>query len=216
MMSRSEFSKRWADSSFVEASASLLNRVFAEKTAVINVDLRGIVVGLDDAMPALVRSDFQDVEFQEVDLSFGKFSCAFSRGVFKDCHFDGVDFDTCRFKDAKFFGCSFEKVQLESPILDDAEFVDCVFLGTVIRGRGYNEYGGRRVRFERCRFQGSRFQNLQLRGAKFIDCEFGEARFKKCLLAGVSITGSGLAVEQLDDCEISQTTINGTQISPNR
>lgn len=162
-MSRSEFSRRWSDSSFVEASAGLLSRVFAEKTAVVDADLRGIVVGLDGAMPAILHSDFQGVEFRQVDASFGKFSCSFGRGVFRDCRFDSATFDTCRFKNAKVFGCSFEKAQFESPILDDAEFVDCSFLSAVIRGRGYNEYGGRRVRFERCRFQGSRFQNLQLR-----------------------------------------------------
>ncbi len=208
-MSRSEFSRRWSNSSFVEASTELLSRVFAEKTAVVDADLRGIVVGLDGAIPALLHSDFQGVEFRQVDASFGKFSCSFGRGVFTECPFDSAAFDTCRFKDARFFGCSFEKAQFESPVLDDAQFVDCSFLGAVLRGRGYNEYGGRRVRFERCRFPGVRFQNLQLRGAKLIDCEFGEAKFKKCLLVGVTITGSGLTSEQFDECEMSQTTING-------
>ncbi|NQT12900.1 MAG: pentapeptide repeat-containing protein [Planctomycetes bacterium] len=211
-MTRSELSRRWSDSSFVEGSSALLNEVFVEKTAVVNADLRGIIVGLDGAMPALLHSDFQDVDVRELDASFGEFSCSFVRGVFRDCRFDGVKFDTCRFKDAKFYGCSLERARLESPVLDDAEFVDCLLPGAAIRGRGCNEYGGRRVRFERCRFQGSRFQNLQLRGTRFIDCVFDGAGFKKCLLAGVTITGSGLTREQLEDCEISQTTIDGAPL----
>lgn len=209
-----EFSRRWSSPSFVEAAAGLLGRLVTKKAVISNADLRGIVVGLDGAVPALLYGDLLDVEFREVDASFGKFACPFSNGVFKDCRFNSAIFDTCLFKNAKFYGCSFENAQFGSPFLNDAHFVECSFLRTIMGARGYKEYGGRRVYFEQCGFQESRLENLQLRATKFIDCEFDGAKFEGCLLAGVTVTGTGLTGKQLVDCEVSQTTINNVRPLP--
>lgn len=211
-MSRSEYVARWSDASFVKASAELLNQVFSEKAEVVDADLRGIIVGLDGAMPALVYGNLYQVNLRRVDASDAQFSCSFNDSVFTECRFDRAAFDTCRFKHARFFGCSFEKADLDSPFLDDAEFVECRFPGTLLRGRNYREYGGRRVRFERCQFQGSRFKNVQFRAARFVDCQFEKVKLVKCLLAGTAISGSGLTKEDFGACEIIGTTINGVPL----
>src|SRR5712691_7602312 len=106
-MESAEYSMRWSDPNFLSATENSLRSLFVMRKAVQNLDLRGVVVGLDGALAPLLNADFQDTNLQNVDLSHGKFSCAFSRASFQQSGFQESLFDTCRFKSARFHTCLF-------------------------------------------------------------------------------------------------------------
>ena len=208
-MNRKRFEARWADAHFVEQAANCLQSVFIGKTLDANADMRGLVVGLDGAIESLLHSDLQDTTISHVDLSYSRFSCPFSRCKCCDVTFEEAKFDTCRFKSSRFDSCLFRKARLDSPILDDAGFVACSFEAAQIRGRGWNEYGGKRVVFENCRFDDCVFRNLQLRACKFIGCSFDRTVFTKCLISGASFSGTAPDMAAFEDCQLSQCSLDG-------
>ncbi|MGV3605358.1 MAG: pentapeptide repeat-containing protein [Planctomycetaceae bacterium] len=211
-MNSKQYAIRWQDSDFLANAKTYLNRLFLDKQPCAGLDLRGLVVGLDGEMELLKHHDFQDTSLRDSDVSFGRFSCAFSRCRWTSIKLDGVEFDACRFKDGNFEKCTMVKTRIDSPLLDDCSFTDCVFNGTTIAGRGFNEYGGKRVAFVRCRFANTCFNNLQIRAGRFVDCEFVESIFSKCLLSGTSFSGPASSVASFAECELTQCTANGTTI----
>jgi uncharacterized protein YjbI with pentapeptide repeats len=211
-MNRNQFEARWADSHFLEQATDCLRSVFVEKTLDANADMRGLVVGLDGAIESLIHSDLQDAAISHVDLSFSRFSCPFSRCDCREVNFGESKFDTCRFKSSQFHNCLFRKAKMDSPILDDAGFLACSFDEAQIRGRGWNEYGGKRVVFENCRFDHCVFRNLQLRACKFIGCSFDRTAFRKCLISGASFSGMAPDLAAFEDCELIQCSLNGESL----
>jgi len=210
-MKKKELVGRWTDQLFVERMHEVVRNAFVEKNAT-DADLSGLVVGLDGAIESLIHSDLQDARLVRVKFSFSKFSCSFNRCNCVDVSFDEARFDTCRFKDSRFECCSFKKVRLDSPTLDDAVFVECSFHEAQIKGRGWNEYGGKRVTFERCRFDGCVFRNLQLRACKFIGCTFDNVTFSKCLMSGVSFSECSPDIAAFEGCELNQCVHDGTAL----
>lgn len=184
-----ELSKRWSGSKHLSDMAETLRAIFFVRTPVQDVDLRGIVIGLDGAPAMLSQADFQDVHLKHVDLSYGQFSCAFSRAFIEKGIFVHTEFDTCRLKEAHFDLCAFDEALLNSVTLDDAIFTECSFTRTRFKGRGLNEYGGRRVVFDRCDFTEAKLQNLQLRACTFRQCIFKGTLFKNCLMVGIKFEG---------------------------
>lgn len=211
-MNSKQYAIRWQDSDFTANARAYLNRLILEKQPCAGLDLRGLVVGLDGELELLKHHDFQDTSLRDSDLSFGKPSCAFSRCRWASVKLESVTFDTCRFKDCNFEKCEIIKTRIDSPVLDDCSFTDCVFDDTTITGRGFNEYGGKRVAFVRCRFASTCFKNLQIRASRFVDCEFIDSSFSKCLLSGTSFSGPASSVASFAECELTQCTANGATI----
>lgn len=201
-MAGSNSKKRWTDAEFLRQIAPVLSAVFIGKLTSAAVDLRGVIVGLDGALPQLLQADFQDFRGTEIDLSECKTSCAFSRAQVTKSKFIGSLFDTCRFKDAEFELCSFDKARFESPSFDDTKFRQCSFVGARVAGRRMQEYGGRRAIFERCDFRQTVFRNLQLRACVFRDCRFDGAFFTKCLMVGLKFEGERPSDQSLTDCRL--------------
>lgn len=52
--------------------------------------------------------------------------------------------------------------------LNDSIFTQCIFDNVKFKGRGLNEYGGRRTKFINCSFEDTLFDRCDLRGTKFI------------------------------------------------
>jgi len=188
-MSEDQFKRRWFSDQFRAENQTRLDSLFVRKSLQGKIDLRGLVVGLDGALPSLVHADLTGALVEGVDLSHSAFSCPFRAVRANNCTFAQCLFDTCWFKGAKFDHCTFDSASLESPILDDSQFQACSFERTRIFGKGSKEYGGRRVIFERCIFRSALFQNLQLRACRFNDCIFQDTIFKKSILAGTKFEG---------------------------
>jgi uncharacterized protein YjbI with pentapeptide repeats len=211
-MNSKQLASRWQDVAFIANAKAYLNQLIVDRLPSRGLDLRGLVLGLDGEMELLKHRDFQDTLLEDSNVSFGKFSCAFSRCRWSSVMLESVKFDTCRFKDCSFEKCEIVKTRMDSPVLDDCSFIDSVFDGTTIAGRGFNEYGGKRITFVRCRFASTIFKNLQIRASRFIDCEFSESSFSKCLLSGTSFSGSVPLVDSFVECELTQCTANGVPI----
>jgi uncharacterized protein YjbI with pentapeptide repeats len=203
---------RWQDSVFFASARACIEQFVVDKRPSTGLDLRGLVLGLDGEMELLRHRDFQDTSLEDSDISFGKFSCAFSRCRWSTVKLDSVKLDTCRFKDGSFEKCEFIKARMDSPVLDDCSFTDCVFEGTTIAGRGFNEYGGKRITFVRCRFVRTILKNLQIRASRFIDCEFTESSFSKCLLFGTGFSGSVPLIDSFVECDLTQCMANGVAL----
>ena len=189
-MTEQNILKRWSDAGFIAQVSPALEAVFSAKSTRGPVDLRGVVVGLDGALPRLLRADLQDLHAAELDASQSKFSCSFSRARIERSSFEKSRFDTCRFKETMFDATSFEGSKVDSPTLDDARFVGCLFAKSRLTGRGHREYGGRRAVFEKCDFRDVLFRNLSLRACTFRECVFEGTVFEKCILAGVKFEGT--------------------------
>jgi uncharacterized protein YjbI with pentapeptide repeats len=199
-MEDSEYSKRWSDPKFLSRMGKVFTSIFVSRTPVEGADLRGLIVGLDGAPSALLAADFQDVNLENVDLSYSSLSCAFSRACIQESKFCKAVFDTCRLKGARFRSCVFVSARFDGPTLDDSVFLDCSFTQANLVGRGLNEYGGRRVVFERCDFKKSLLENLQLRACVFRDCSFETTTFRKCLMVGVKFEGTMPAENSFVSC----------------
>lgn len=204
--------ERWQDVAFVASMTSCLKQLTIEKQPSNGLHLSGLVLGLDGEPELLSRSDFQDTHLTDSDLSLGAFSCAFSRCHWNSVKLEHVKFDTCRFKNAIFENCDIKNARFKSPILDDCSFTDCIFDGAIIVGRGFSEYGGRRISFVRCRFANADFKNLQIRASRFVDCDFTGSKFQKCLLTGTSFSGPGLEHSTFASCKLEECKINGKRI----
>lgn len=209
-MNKKELVNRWQDAEFAAIATPLAERVLVQKQELKGADLRGLVVGLDGSLAPFLHKDFQGASLEQVDLSFAQFSCSFNHCRMANVTLDEVCFDTCRFKSSHFEKCKFNKARMESPSLDDAEFSDCTFVAAKLHGRGWNEYGGKRIKFTRCRFVGTNFKNLQIRASKFIDCEFTNAVFTKCILSVITFQGSSPSPDSFFDCEVTQCLLNGS------
>lgn len=212
-MNKLQAAQRWGDDAFLNEVRGALYAVFVDKRCEEAVDLRGIVVGLDGAIDPLINANLQDTVLAGPDLSYARLSCSLNGANVRETQFRKAMFDTCRFMGARFERCSFEGARLNSPTLDDAAFLDCTFDKGQIRGRGWNEYGGRRILFEGCTFRGTVFQNLQLRACKFRRCAFHNTTFKKCILAGVSFVESSPNAATFVECETIQCTIDGNPVT---
>lgn len=211
-MNNKQLTVRWQDNVFLATARAYIDQFVLDKKPSTGLDLRGLVLGLDGEMELLKNRDFQDTSLDDSDVSFGKFSCAFSRCLWTSVKLENVKFDACRFKDCNFKKCEIVRTRMDSPVLDDCSFTDCVFDGATIAGRGFNEYGGKRITFVRCRFSGTSFKNLQIRASRFIDCEFAESTFSKCLLSGTSFSGSMPLANSFVECELTQCMANGLPI----
>jgi len=194
-------SKRWYDPGFFRDAESLIDAVFSRKSAGAPVDLRGIIVGMDGALPRLLTADFQDLHGDGIDASGCKVSCSFSRARIGNSKFENSLFDTCRFKEAEFDHTSFDAAKFDSPTFDDAKFVQCSFVGAKITGRRLQEYGGRRFVFEGCDFRLAIFRNLQMRACVFRNCKFEGVAFSKCLMVGVRFEGEVPPDGSMVDCK---------------
>ena len=126
-MKIAEHERRWSDPSFLSGMHDLLNSVLVLRKPAQNLDLRGLILGLDGAPGALLNADLQDADLKNADLSQSRLSCAFSRASMQETRFEETLFDTCRLKSATFRSCSFDRARLDSPTLDDAVFVECSF-----------------------------------------------------------------------------------------
>jgi uncharacterized protein YjbI with pentapeptide repeats len=199
-MSRKQFSARWLDDAFIESNSPLLRELVLNKQSSNGLDLRGLVVGLDGQIEMLKDCDFQETLLRDSDLSFGNFSCPFSRCQWIGIKLESVKFDTCRFKDASFKKREFLETYFRSPVLDDCLFTDCAFEGVEFSGRGFNEYGGKRVSFVGCRFSNTSFSNLQLRASRFMESGFTKTAFSRCVLTGSSFFGDVPSIDEFKAC----------------
>jgi len=192
---------RWKDGSFVLEMKDSIKAIFTDKVFHQPADLRGITVGLDGAIPELIHANFCDVNLSGQLLSHSRISCSFSDGKFVNVDFDRSFFDTCRFLRSYFKECKFNTANLNSSTLDDAIFKDCVFQSAKISGRGFTEYGGKRITFNNVSFKDCLFKNVQIRGCKFIDCDFDRASFHNCIITGTSFQGSMPLSTAFSRCE---------------
>lgn len=204
---------RWQDLGFVANASTCLEQLMVNKLPSSGLDLRGVVVGLQGQVQQVRDHDFYETLLKDSDLSFGKFSCSFSQCRWTSVMLEGGEFDTCDFRASNFENCSLVKARIDSPTFDDCIFTECVFDDAIISGRGFNEYGGRRVLFVRCRFTRTTFKNLQFRACRFIDCEYSESSFRRCLLAGTQFNGAAPSSNSFVECELTQCTSNGEPIS---
>lgn len=189
-MAENDIYKRWGHPEFLQQVTSTLAAIFLEKSTNVPVDLRGVVVGLDGALPQLLHADFQNLQAAQIDASRCRVSCSFSRARIEKSRFDAAVFDTCRFKESAFDQTSFNAAKFDSPILDDAIFRGCSFQESRIVGRGLKEYGGRRIVFEKCNFQNACFCNVQLRACSFRECVWDNVVFENCILVGIKFEGT--------------------------
>ena len=201
-MTRKEALARWIDPEFVTKRQPELDALFSGKEIRGPADLAGLTIGLDGQLTSLSMSDFQDVVAENLDLRFGRFSCAFSRCIISYSSFASCQFDTCRFPNSEFLACDFTAAKLVSPWLDDVIFEKCVFKKTSFSGKGAREYGGRRCTFVSCRFEEMLFRNIQFRAARFVDCEFIDVRFCRCAMIGVKFIGTAPSDNSFEDCEL--------------
>lgn len=207
-MKKKDLIKRWHLAENAPLVA-LAERALTEKEEVSNADLRGLFVGVDGALPEFLYEAFIDGSLTDVDLSFANLSCSFANVRLIEVTMAEVKFDTCSFDRGYFERCVFAKAHIDSPWLDDAEFTGCDFEHTKLRGRGFGEYGGRRVTFTSCRFVGTNFTNLQFRATRFNDCEFTDVSFNRCYFAGVAFKGASPPRESFTKCEFLQCEANG-------
>jgi len=192
---------RWKHSSFILEVKDSINKIFFLKESDQPVDLRGIVVGLDGAIPELLNADFRTAKLSGQVFGYSKFSCSFNHGHFSSVDFSLSYFDTCDFIKSIFLECSFAQSKISSPTLDDAIFQNCTFHSAKISGRGFTEYGGRRTTFKNCVFNNCTFKNLEIRGCKFIDCNFDGVLFDTCIITGTSFLGSTAPPSAFSRCE---------------
>lgn len=156
-----------------------------------HIDLRGIILGLENTPEFAKYFSFQDMSISSSDLSISKFSCSFIRSHFDDVQFVETIFDTCILKSSNFRRGNFTSAKILNPTLDDALFSHCIFEAATIRGRGLSGYGGRRVVFESCSFQKCVLQNIQFRACIFRDCDF----------TGVKSEGNHFVACKFLDCQ---------------
>lgn len=192
---------RWKNDSFTLQVKESIKPIFADKVLHQQADLRGIIVGLDGAIPELIHANFCDVNLSGQLLNHSMLSCSFSDGIFSRVDFGSSHFDTCRLLRSRFHECSFNCALLNSPTFDDALFEGRTFHGAKISGRGFTEYGGRRATFKTCGLNNCLFKNVQIRGCKFIDCDFQATSFDNCIITGTSFLGSAPPSAAFSDCE---------------
>lgn len=199
-MPNNDILTRWTEPGFVHEVTPILNAIFRQKAALHSTDLRGIVVGLTGALPDLLHASFQGVAATDLDASLCRLSCDFVRAKVYGSKFEGGQFDTCSFKNAVFESTVFNRAKIDNPTFDDAVFRGCSFDGARIAGRGYREYGGRRMVFEKCSFRDVRIRNLQLRACSFRECVWDGAIIEKCIMVGVKFEGAAPPESSLVGC----------------
>jgi uncharacterized protein YjbI with pentapeptide repeats len=201
-MKGGEWVKRWSDPQFASGMEDVFRSMFVLRNPARDLDLRGLVVGLDGALPSV--TGLSGLRLENVDLSEARLSCSLSKAHIQGTKLARAYFDTCYFKGAKFVSCDFGMVRFDSPTLDDATFLDCSFREAKMTGRGSREYGGRRFVFERCDFNGAVLRNVQLRAGVFRECSFHGTVFKKGLLVAVKFEGGAPAEESFVGCELER------------
>ncbi len=198
-----KYIERWLNPNFLSKIEESLKSIFVLNEPNKDLDLRGLIVGLDGAPAALLSVGLVDSRLKNINFSQARFGCPFGGAHIEDSNFDNSFFDTCRFKSANFTSCSFSKARIDSPTFDDAVFLNCSFSDAKITSRGFNEYGGRRTVFERCNFDRAKLENLQLRACTFRECSFEQTIFKKCLMVGVKFEGQTPS----DDCFVGKVNL---------
>ncbi len=194
---------RWSEAIFVKGKSKELHALFDGPGCTGPHDMQGIVVGMTGSLETLMYTGLFQKAVSDIDFSFAKFSCSFSKSQFEKVNFFDCSFDTCDMIKSCFSQCSFEKAVLCAPRFDDSEIIDCSFAGCRLRGRGIKEYGGRRVIFKNCNFSDAEFKGLEFRAATFSNCNFKGCVFRKCLLIGAKFEGTALEPDQLIGCKDS-------------
>ena len=214
-MKKGEILQRWAREDFLLAASTSLHGVFVAKELDGPADLRGLAVGLDGQPACIGLSDFQDARLTDIDLSYGQFSCSFSRAVLRAVDLSRAKLDTCRMARVECVAASFSRAQIHAPTFDDARFEACDFGDAQIRGRWPAGYGGRRAVFERCSFRGSRLRALEFRACRFIHCTFDGVSLERCVLSGVRFLGTAPPPDQLCRCWLRAVTLDAREVQLN-
>lgn len=205
--------QRWSDPQFIEEAKPIIYAFTAQRHLPANTDFRGIIIGLDGAWPEMLHQGFVEMDLVELDASHARCSCTFFKSKLTKCTFEEAMFDTCRFQNAQLTGCNFSRAKFDSPVLDDAHLTQCQFENTEIKGRGYCEYGGRRVTFTNCTFKDAILENLQFRATTFRNCIFEGVQLRKCFLAGVEFEGKMPATDAFQKCKMQSVQMNGQPIT---
>lgn len=207
-MKKPELKRRWADPNYLADIDGKLDALFDAKSLTVEVDFRGMIVGLDGAIGRLEHASFEHANVRLADLSYCRFSCSFASSDFSDVRFDESYFDTCIMSRAKFSNCGFEASRIAAPTMDDALFSNCNFSRASLKGRGTYEYGGRRVTFQSCDFRESQLKSLRFRACRFIGCKFEDAYFENCDLRGAKFDGCGARPDQFVGCDKNGISIS--------
>jgi len=167
------------------------------------LDLRGISLGLPDTPRWLHKASLSKKPLHAIDFSHAMISLAFSGSEVTDCRFDSCFFDTCSTYATAYSDCCFVKARLSSPYLHKTSFTGCDFTDARLVGRGriVLTYCGAFIRFERCDFSNTTFNNLDMRGIDFVDCVYSGCVFKNCFAFNWRFDGAAPGPDQFIDCE---------------
>lgn len=156
------------------------------------------------------RQEFKAVVCPNADLRDREFTdCVFSR-----CDLSGCNLGGCRFSDCRFLHCDLSNIKVEGCGFQGVRFEECKLLGVVF---GLISPFLLEWEFSRCLISFSVFDNLPMKGGKFLDCDIRGTDFVGCNLQGADFSGSDLGSSRFQDDDLTRadfTKARGYFIDP--
>jgi fluoroquinolone resistance protein len=142
------------------------------------------------------------------DTTFDKLTCTdttFHHKEFQDCVFRNCNFSGSQFTRSKFIDCAFEECNLSMTGFDTSTLNGVIFKGCKLLA----------VNFSKCEdfLFGVGFENCILDYGSFAGKKMVKTRFKRSTLKEVSFSGSILTGSVFDECDMSETVFNRTDLS---
>ena len=128
---------------------------------------------------------FENIDFAATFLSPGIYDCC----IFKGCSFNGSDLSGITLSECEFSGCDMSLVKLHSSVLKDVKFISCKLLGVHFNDCNKLLFS---VDFKNCNLDLASFNNLKMKGNKFINCSLNDADFTEADLTGAVLNNCNL------------------------
>jgi uncharacterized protein YjbI with pentapeptide repeats len=177
------------DPDYQEEKRPFLDMLLGSRKLVGPVDLTGIIIGEQGPVSDLWSANLYMADVEGCNLSYSLISGSMSEARFTNVMFFHAEFKQALMHRTVFEVCNFENAKFLASA-NDAQFIKCHMVGCAFKGRGIQEWGGRRTIFQDCDLRRSAFKGCEFRSSKFINCLFDQSVFDGCDLRGAKFEGS--------------------------
>lgn len=202
-MKKKDILKKWTDNCYLRDISTHLESICSNRAEIEDTDLSGITIGPDAILDILKSKNLYQATIKNSNLSHSKISGSMSNVVFNHVDLSCSNLDRCVMVESRFLECNFSHAKLIAK-LNDSIFENTDFSFSKITGGTLGlEYGGRRVKFISCCFNGAVFNRVEFRASRFLNCNFSGAKFINCDFRGVKAEGEILpSKSQFEKMEI--------------
>lgn len=132
---------------------------------------------------------------------------------FTACEFKKCDFSGSSFVGTIFIDCAFKDCNLSNIKVDDCGFQNVAFDNCKLLGISFSKISDFLIdwRFDRCQIELCSFNDLGMKGSKFVSCLIKETDFVNADLAGSDFTDSNLAGSKFVSANLEKAVFVGAK-----